>query len=324
MGVKHLNKVIKKHASQVLKTKQLEQYSGKTIVIDTSLFLHKFYSMQGELFKGLFHQIELLLRYNITPLYVFDGAYDDLKKKEIIIRKDAKNKNKEIANKLKEKEKDNRSEQDKKDIFKYENRSFLITEEHINWCKSLFDTYGIPHIQATGEADILCSYLVKYGHADACLSDDTDMLAFGCPVVLRDLKSANNGTLIEYRLDTIINALKFVDYLQFATYCTLLGNDYCDNIKSMGPHTSYKLLLEHKTLDGVLNYAEKSKPIDRDLYNSVLSIYTKSNIKKQNFKFKIKPQNLEMIKAWTWNQIKADRKKNMIIRIDNIYSHLLN
>ena len=67
MGVKHLNKIIKKY--HMIEPTNLSNYAGKTIVIDTSLFMHKFYSMQGELFKGMFHQIETLLKYGISCLF---------------------------------------------------------------------------------------------------------------------------------------------------------------------------------------------------------------------------------------------------------------
>jgi len=40
--------------------------------------------------------------------------------------------------------------------------------------------------------------------------------------------------------------------------CILLGCDYCDPIKGIGPQTALKLIREHKTIDGIL----EAKAID--------------------------------------------------------------
>ncbi len=42
--------------------------------------------------------------------------------------------------------------------------------------------------------------------------------------------------------------------------CILLGCDYCDKIRGIGPKTAYKLIKEHKNIEGVL------KKIDTDKY----------------------------------------------------------
>ena len=87
MGVKNLNKFLKKKCPQCIKKRSLKDFSNKTVVIDISLYLHKFYSMQGQLFTGLFHQVELLLKNKITPCYIFDGKYDELKTNSLPIYK---------------------------------------------------------------------------------------------------------------------------------------------------------------------------------------------------------------------------------------------
>ena len=61
-------------------------------------------------------------------------------------------------------------------------RTFVkITKRDINAVKQLLDAYGIMHREATGEADELCAALVINKVAYACLSEDTDMFAYGCP-----------------------------------------------------------------------------------------------------------------------------------------------
>jgi len=45
---------------------------------------------------------------------------------------------------------------------------------------------------------------------------------------------------------------------QFVDLCILLGCDYCDPIKGIGPQTALKLIREHKSIDNILS----SKAID--------------------------------------------------------------
>ena len=46
--------------------------------------------------------------------------------------------------------------------------------------------------------------------------------------------------------------------MKFIDLCILLGCDYCDPIKGIGPHTAFKLIKEHKSIDNILS----SKAID--------------------------------------------------------------
>jgi flap endonuclease-1 len=46
--------------------------------------------------------------------------------------------------------------------------------------------------------------------------------------------------------------------LQFVDLCILLGCDYCDPIKGIGPQTALKLIREHKSIETILS----SKAID--------------------------------------------------------------
>ena len=46
--------------------------------------------------------------------------------------------------------------------------------------------------------------------------------------------------------------------MQFVDLCILLGCDYCDAIKGIGPQTALKLIREHKSIETILS----SKAID--------------------------------------------------------------
>ncbi|KAI4216191.1 MAG: hypothetical protein LQ351_001201 [Letrouitia transgressa] len=52
--------------------------------------------------------------------------------------------------------------------------------------KKLLDLFGIPYINAPGEAEAECALLQKKGIVDAVLSEDVDTMMFGCTLQLRN------------------------------------------------------------------------------------------------------------------------------------------
>jgi len=103
-----------------------------------------------------------------------------------------------------------------------------IGNRELNKIKLLFDYYGITYIDAPGEADQLCAWLVINQFAWACLSDDTDMFVYGCNRVLRYF-SLINHTAVLYDYDNILKELK-VQHDVFKEICVLSGTDYMEGV----------------------------------------------------------------------------------------------
>jgi len=73
MGIQYLNSYIKKNTNNGSIIKQnLSELYGKTIVVDTSIYLYRFLVDQG-LIDNMYMMISLFKYYNITPLFIFDG-----------------------------------------------------------------------------------------------------------------------------------------------------------------------------------------------------------------------------------------------------------
>lgn len=104
-------------------------------------------------------------------------------------------------------------------------------------------------------------------------SEDMDTLTFNTPILFRhltfseakkqpilevDLKKALDGlgmTMSQVREQTFLTATFSDDsFLQFIELCLLLGCDYLEQIKGVGPKTAYKLMQEHGSLDEVLEH----------------------------------------------------------------------
>ncbi len=131
-----------------------------------------------------------------------------------------------------EMQKMNNIQEEYKKIYK---KSIVLKDYYIGDWIMILELLGLPVIKAKGEADPLCAYLLKnnrdiYG----IISDDSDMLIFGAPVLMR--KSINQQFTIirgDCLLKKIIKLLKkeiseditftFDNLVDFAI---LLGTDY--------------------------------------------------------------------------------------------------
>ena len=230
MGIKHLNRYLKNNCNKGLEYITIDKLQGKTIVIDTSIYIYK-YLEENALLENFFILITHFRARNITPLFIFDGKADaskmDLLWKRVIKKREA----------LKEYEKllttvDNAKECEKKHILdKMETcrkNSTRVKEEDVIVLKKLFDAMGVFHCTAPMEADIVCAYLVKKGIAWGCMSDDMDLLVYGCDCVLREWNVHKNAGILYHR-DQIMKEVR-VESEYFSHLLLLLGSDYHQDI----------------------------------------------------------------------------------------------
>ena len=97
--------------------------------------------------------------------------------------------------------------------------------------KTIMDKMGIQYIVAPFEADEICAKLMSNDKVYACMSDDTDMLVYGCKRVLRNV-DFEHKTAIIYKLDDILKYLK-ISYDDFKRLCVIAGTDYSKTNKQI-------------------------------------------------------------------------------------------
>ena len=100
----------------------------------------------------------------------------------------------------------------------------------------------------------MMGYLYKNGHIDACLSEDTDMLAHGIGIVLRNYNMFT-GTVTEYNLTNICKDLS-MDFNQFLDMCILCGTDY-HKINGIGPKRAHSIIIKYGSLSLSMDYIKK-------------------------------------------------------------------
>lgn len=76
----------------------------------------------------------------------------------------------------------------------------VVTRRQIEECKQLLRLMGVPVIDAEGEAEAQCAALCREGKVFAAASEDLDTLAFGSPVLIRNLFTSSTVRPTEIHL----------------------------------------------------------------------------------------------------------------------------
>ena len=256
MGVRTLNSFLKQKCKDSIKTLGLKNLSNKKIVVDTSIYLYRFES-SDTLIESFYLMLIVFKKYNITPIFIFDGKIPEIKKEMLKKRKKEKIEAITKYNELKDiVENNGYSKELNKKLDAFRKKMVTMNTDKINKVKLLFTLFGACFLEAEGEADLLCVEFVRQNKVYACLSEDMDMFAYNCPRILRYLSLINHNCIL-YDLDLIQKSLK-ISNTDMTDLCILSGTDY--NINEIDEdknfHFWYEKYLLYKEQNLKLNFIE--------------------------------------------------------------------
>ncbi|XP_036412195.1 probable flap endonuclease 1 homolog [Colossoma macropomum] len=239
MGITKLADLIRGDAPGSVSYKEIGDYSGKVIALDTSIVLNQFRSavprLQLSPHLGLFYRTLTFLEHDIKPVFVFDGKPPS--QKSAVLEKRAQTAG-----------------------WSSSHRSNTVSTKTQEFLR-LLELMGVPYVMAPGDGEALCAHLVRSGVVDAVASEDMDTLAFGGTVLLRQLNAKRDSEVTEYSLPKLLEALQLTQE-EFVDLCILLGCDYCDKITGLGPSRALKLIQQHRTIEHVMqNINRKTHPV---------------------------------------------------------------
>lgn len=229
MGIKHLNRVFNQKCNDraIYKT-HLKQLSGEKIAVDASIYLYRFLGDE-KLAEQIYLMASIFRKYNIAPVFVFDGAAPPEKKDVLNERKEGKRKAEERYLQMKANIEKNALESEEKyeaelEMEQLKKQFIYIKDGDIKRVKQLLDVCGISWVVARGEADEHCAHLIHTGQVYACLSEDMDMFAYGCCRILRHFSMVKHSVLM-YDLPEILRQLG-LNLREFRQILVLSGTDY--------------------------------------------------------------------------------------------------
>ncbi|XP_043641848.1 flap endonuclease 1 [Drosophila teissieri] len=267
MGILGLSKLIADLAPQAIRESEMKNFFGRKVAIDASMCLYQFLiavrsegaqlaTVNGDPtshLMGMFYRTIRLLDNGIKPVYVFDGKPPDLKSGELAKR----------AERREEAEKALKAATDAGDdagIEKFNRRLVRVTKEHANEAKELLKLMGVPYVDAPCEAEAQCAALVKAGKVYATATEDMDALTFGSTKLLRYLtySEARKMPVKEFSYEKLLEGLS-INSREFIDLCILLGCDYCESIKGIGPKRAIELINNYRDIETILDNLDSSK-----------------------------------------------------------------
>lgn len=278
MGIKGFNPIIKKHCPQILQFIRYSSLRGKKIAIDVSILMNKnLYGASINIMRSnhmtetnedhlMYKFLDICLTFVISlliegifPVFVFDGERRPEKQDTTESRNKSRENTRNKAHELEGIISNGENTQDNIDkLIKLKSR-VKPEEAHTNSLRDLLRSIGFTCLTATYDAEKLCSMLCIEGKVDAVYSNDTDCIALGCPVMFtkHETKVINNEKVKCFdmvKIKDIRDGLG-LNQEELLHLCMLLGNDFNDNIPSMGGV-------------GCLNYIKNHRLInDSTLYN---------------------------------------------------------
>ena len=283
MGIRLLSKLLKKKCGHKIQTKSLSVLSGKKICIDTSIYLYR-YKSQDALLEKFYLMCSIFKKYNIIPVFIFDGKPSELKQNTINERREKR----ELAWQKYEKYKNKVGENpNKKQFERLTNikRSFIkINKADVENIKSLIDSYGMTYMNAQKEADVLCASLVKQKKVYAVLTEDMDLFAYGCNVILRYLSLVKHTCMI-YNIKDILKILD-INLTDFQTLCIISGTDYNKSTRNIFQNLDlYKIY--NKSGYNCFKYwlLEHNYIADINSFNTVLDVFNSTNNELKNYPY---------------------------------------
>ncbi|OSX60823.1 hypothetical protein POSPLADRAFT_1147031 [Postia placenta MAD-698-R-SB12] len=259
MGISGLLPLLK----DIQVNRPLSDFAGQTIAVDAYVWLHKgTYGCAPDLATGkqttryidyAMHRVRLLQHYHIQPYIVFDGGPLPAKKGTEADRKKRRDENLARANVLAAQGKHSQARE-------YYVKCIDVTPQMAYQFIKALRAGSVPYVVAPYEADAQLAYLERTGLVDGILTEDSDLLVFGCKQVLLKLDVVASTVSCISRSDFAsmasgssggISLFGWSD-LQFRHMAILSGCDYLPSIPGIGLKTAWMLLKKHKTVQNVV------------------------------------------------------------------------
>ncbi|RLF15356.1 MAG: flap endonuclease-1 [Thermoprotei archaeon] len=249
---------------------ELSSLKGRRLAVDANNVLHQFLALvrkpDGSLLTdpagrvtshlvGLaFRATRLLYEYDVDLVFVFDGRPPKLKEAEVAKRKLAKEKA----------EREWREALARGDLAKAFSKAVVtgrLTREMVDDAKRLLKLLGIPFIEAPQEAEAQAAFMASRGDVWASNSRDYDSLLFGSPRLVRYVTISGTEFLpskgivrpLKPEIIELEATLKLhgLTREQLVDIAILLGTDFNEGVKGVGPIKALKLIKSYGRLEAL-------------------------------------------------------------------------
>ncbi|KAF5475250.1 hypothetical protein F2P56_007078 [Juglans regia] len=259
MGIQGLLPLLKSIMAPI----HVKELEGCSVAVDTYSWLHKgALSCSRELCKGLpttrhieycMHRVNLLRHCGIKPILVFDGGLLPMKSEQE--NKRARVRKENLARGI-EHESDGNSAAAYECYQKAVDISPLIAHELIQVLKQ----ENVSYIVAPYEADAQMTFLAIGKQVEAVITEDSDLIPFGCPRIIFKMDKFGQGVEFRYSMLQQNKELSFAGFTKqmLLEMCILSGCDYLQSLPGMGLKRAHALIKKFKSYDRVIKHLRYS------------------------------------------------------------------
>ena len=313
MGIQGLNKFLREVCPHVIQEIELKDFAYKKCAIDVSLYIYKYMAIFGtDGWMSAFINLVICLKKNhIHSCFIFDNGCPEEKLIERQRRKDSRGKiddkvermenelieyyssgvftdfleniyttkcieNKRSPKRLLSQRKISNDEKIKKieeELERINKQSITVTENDIQTLKTFLDLIKVPYFNAILEGETTCADLCIQGKVDFVITEDSDVFAYGCPLVVKDVNTSTGKCQVVVYND-IISSLE-IEKETFLDFCIMSGTDYNSNIQLIGPKKSFAFMKEYKNIESFLDSGKCTKDSSVLNYVRTRELFTK-------------------------------------------------
>ncbi|XP_065079181.1 exonuclease 1 isoform X2 [Ochlerotatus camptorhynchus] len=232
----------------------LRDFRGQCVAIDSYCWLHKgAFACADKLARGeptdvhiqyCLKYVNMLLSYDIKPILVFDGRHLPAKAMTEAKRRESRDSSKKRAAELLRLGK---TEEAKSHLRRCVDITHEMALQLIQECRKR----NVDCVVAPYEADAQLAYLNKKGIAQAVITEDSDLMLFGCNKVLFKLDLTGTGLIIEAEKLYLAMGCKEEKYTfdKFRYMCILSGCDYLESLPGIGLAKARKFVMTTEDTD---------------------------------------------------------------------------
>ncbi|KAI3409404.1 Exonuclease 1 [Psidium guajava] len=255
MGIQGLLPLLK----SIMVPIHIKELEGCSVAVDTYSWLHKgALSCSKQLCNGVpttrhieycMHRVNLLRHYGVKPFLVFDGGLLPMKIEQE--NKRARSRKENLARAIEHESNGNGAA-----AYECYQKAVDITPSMAHELIQVLKQENISYVVAPYEADAQMTFLAVSKQVAAVITEDSDLIPFGCPRIIFKMDKFGQGVEFQYSKLQQNRELSFAGFTKqmVLEMCILSGCDYLQSLPGMGLKTAHALIKKFRTYDKVIKH----------------------------------------------------------------------
>ncbi|KAI3456083.1 hypothetical protein Pfo_012746 [Paulownia fortunei] len=195
------------------------------------------------------HRVNMLRHYGVKPILVFDGGPLPMKSEQEIKR--ARSRRENLSRAVEHESNGNLSA-----AYECYQKAVDISPSVAYDLIQVLKQENVSYVVAPYEADAQMTFLALSKHVDAVITEDSDLIAFGCPRIIYKMDKFGQGVEFKNAMLQYNKELNLAGFTQMMLLemCILSGCDYLQSLPGMGLKKAHTLMKKFKSHENVIKH----------------------------------------------------------------------